>query len=154
MENTQSTRRVSCFENTVIALVDSAPLGRIISLLSTDNRWVLKIWISFTLPSKPWAEMKSPTLKGRNSMIITPPAKFCKVPLKAIPIANPADANKATNELVLMPKMPTMAKMRKNVNRTDTRLIKKVLSEASALRYNIAFDKPFLISLMTHRPKM
>ena len=108
MEKVQSTRRVPCFEKLVSTPVAKAPLGKMTSLLSTVSTCVLNICISFTLPSKPCAEMKSPTLKGLNRMIITPPAKFCKVPLKAMPMANPAEANKATNDEVLMPKMLTM----------------------------------------------
>ena len=49
--------------------------------------------------------MKSPTLNGLNKMMITPPAKFCKVPLNAMPMANPAEARRATNDEVLTPKM-------------------------------------------------
>ena len=98
--------------------------------------------------------MKSPTLNGLNSMIITPPAKFCKVPLKAMPIAKPAEANKATSELVLMPKMPTMAMMRKKVSKTEMRLITKELSEGSALRRSNILVRPFFTKLMTQRPRI
>ena len=52
----------------------------------------------------------------------TPPAKFCKVPLSAMPIAIPADANTARNELVSMPKMPTMMMTRITLSEMDTRL--------------------------------
>ena len=38
-----------------------------------------------------------------RSKIKTPPAKFCNVPHKAIPMATPAEANKAINELVSIP---------------------------------------------------
>ena len=85
-------------------------------------------------------------------MIITPPAKFCKVPLNAMPMANPAEASNATNELVLIPKMPMMAMMRKNVSSTDTKLIRKELSDGSILRRVITLVKAFLISLITQRP--
>ena len=41
--------------------------------------------------------------RALSSRIITPPAKFCNVPLRAIPIARPAEASSATIEVVLIP---------------------------------------------------
>ena len=42
----------------------------------------------------------------------TPPAKFCKVPLRAMPTATPAEAKSARNELVGMPRMPITVTIR------------------------------------------
>ena len=86
-------------------------------------------------------------------MIITPPAKFCRVPLKAMPMAKPAEAKSATSELVLMPKMPTMASIRKKVSKTETRLIRNEQSDGSVLRLVITFVKALLINLIIHRPR-
>ena len=70
--------------------------------------------------------MKSPTLKGLNRRIITPPAKFCSVPLRAMPMATPADANRAMNDEVSMPRMLTMTMMSRNHATTLTMLVRNV----------------------------
>ena len=46
----------------------------------------------------------------------TPPAKFCSVPLKAIPMATPALAKMAINELVSMPNTPITVMMSRNIS--------------------------------------
>lgn len=96
--------------------VDNPPFGMIIVLLSAVFKIVLKICISFTVPDCPCASMKSPTLYGLNSKTITPPAKFCSVPLNAIPTANPAEANTATNDVVSIPNIPIMMTIKNNVS--------------------------------------
>lgn len=102
-----------------------------ITLLSAVVIMVLKIWISFTVPLCPWASKKSPTRNGLNKRIITPPAKFCNVPLNAIPIATPAEAKRAINELVSIPNtlISMMTNMKFNV--ILTRLLINVNNEAS-----------------------
>jgi len=45
-------------------------------------------------------------LNGLNKRIITQPAKFCKVPDNAIPIAKPAAHKIAINEVVSTPSIP------------------------------------------------
>ncbi len=122
------------------------------TLLSTVRTTVLKIWISFTTPSCPWAEMKSPTLKGRNSMMTTPPAKFCKVPLNAMPTANPAEASKATSEDVFTPRMLMMKMIRMKFSTTETRFDKNLCSVGSPRRLMMPLAIHFLIHLMTQRP--
>ena len=42
----------------------------------------------------------------------TPPAKFCNVPLKAMPMARPIDANMATNEAESTPSTDTITTIR------------------------------------------
>ena len=44
----------------------------------------------------------------------TPPAKFCSVPLSAMPMATPALAKMAINELVSMPSTPITVMMSRN----------------------------------------
>ena len=83
-----------------------------IALLSTVFMTVLKSCIDFTLPEYPCTSMKSPTLYGFSNSMRTPPAKFWRVPLKAIPIATPADAKIAMKLLVSIPKIPIMVIIR------------------------------------------
>ncbi len=64
---------------------------------------VIKVVISLTVPEKPWACMKSPTLKGLSSKIITPPAKLERLPCRAMPMASPAAPRRAIKEVVLKP---------------------------------------------------
>jgi hypothetical protein len=61
----------------------------------------------------------------------TPPAKFCNVPLNAIPIAKPAEANIARNDEVFTPKVWIIAKISIISNKALTRLRKKLHNEAS-----------------------
>ena len=105
-----------------------------IVLLSGVLMIVLNSWISLTVPVCPCASMKSPTWNGLNIRIITPPAKFCNVPLNAMPIARPADAKIATNDVVSIPRMLMIVIIRNSVSEMLTRLIRKLLSEASTSR--------------------
>ena len=82
----------------------------------------------------------------------TPPAKFCKVPLNAIPTAIPADANTARNELVSMPKIPTMMMAKNTFSEMDTRLIKNEVSDASIFRFCVSVLKAFMVYLIRSRP--
>ena len=50
--------------------------------------------------------MKSPALNGLNTRIIRPPAKFCIVPLRAIPIARPPPVRRAAIDDVSIPTVP------------------------------------------------
>ena len=58
----------------------------------------------------------------------TPPAKFCSVPLKAMPTATPAEANTARNELV---SMPIMVMARSRLSDMLTKLCRKVVKEGA-----------------------
>ena len=100
-------------------------------LLSAVLSTVLNSCISLTVPDWPCASMKSPTRYGLKSSTITPPAKFCNVPLRAIPIARPADANNATNEVVSIPRMPMITVIRKNVSAILTRFCRNVRRDGS-----------------------
>ena len=113
---------------------------------------VLKICISFTTPSWPWAEMKSPTLKGLNMMMTTPPAKFCKVPLKAIPMAKPAEARRATSEEVLTPRIPIIMIINTKFSTTETRFERNLCKVASARLLNSPLASHFFASFITQRP--
>ena len=82
----------------------------------------------------------------------TPPAKFCKVPLNAMPTATPADANTARNELVSMPKMPTMMMIRITFSEMDTRLLRNDVNDASIFLFCVIFRRAFMVYLMMSRP--
>ncbi|MNC98317.1 hypothetical protein D3C83_162410 [compost metagenome] len=60
--------------------------------------------ISVTVPVTPPAVTKSVTLKGRNTIRNTPPAKLARRPDQAMPIARPAAAIRAAKVVVWMPK--------------------------------------------------
>ncbi len=53
--------------------------------------------------------MKSPVLKGRKTMIITPEAKLARVPCRAMPTAKPAAPSMATKLAVWMPNLARAA---------------------------------------------
>ena len=57
--------------------------------------------ILLTTPIAPPASIKSPALNGLNTSNMTPAAKFCKEPCNDRPIAKPAAAKMAANEVVL-----------------------------------------------------
>ena len=85
------------------------PLGMKTALLSGVRTSVWKRRTARTVPSTPWAEMKSPMPKGFVTMMMTPPAKFCSCPLSAIPTAKPIEAKTAAKDTDLTPRM--LAKM-------------------------------------------
>ena len=58
--------------------------------------------------------------------MITPPAKFWSVPLRAMPMAMPAEAKRAMNDEVSMPKMDTRMTMSTSHSSTLTTLVRKV----------------------------
>ena len=61
----------------------------------------------------------------------TPPAKFCNVPLRAIPMATPALAKMAMNELVSMPNTPMTVMMSRKSNVMRMKLSRNEMSERS-----------------------
>ena len=66
-----------------------------------------------------------------ETRIISPPAKFCNEPLNAILIATPAEANNATNEVVLIPKIPMINTIRISMSVILIKLRKKDCTEGS-----------------------
>ena len=64
-----------------------------------------------------------------------PPAKFDRLPLNAIPTATPAEANKAMNELVSIPKTLIMIITKVKFRVILTKLLVKVANEASTCRF-------------------
>ena len=123
-----------------------------ISLLSGVVIRVLKICISFTFPLCPCASIVSPTLKGLNNKIITPPAKFCNVPLNAIPMATPAEANKAIKELVSMPNTLIMVMSNTKLSVMPTRLLTKEYKEASTCLFCMIVQVRRNILFTSQRP--
>ena len=63
--------------------------------------------------------MKSPTLYGRSTCMNTPAAKLPSMPLQAAPMASPAPASRAANEVVLTPKMSRIARIRTMFSSTE-----------------------------------
>ena len=64
--------------------------------------------ISLTVPVTPPAQMKSPTLNGRRTMMKPPAARFASNPDQAMPMARPTAAISAARLVVWMPKKPRM----------------------------------------------
>ena len=81
------------------------------TLLSGVSTSVWKRRTALTVPSVPCDEMKSPSLKGLVTMMMTPPARFCSWPLRAIPTARPIEARTAAKDTDFTPSTP--AKKRK-----------------------------------------
>ena len=81
-------------------------------LLSGVSTSVWKSLTARTVPSEPWAEMKSPMPKGFVTMMMTPPARFCSWPLSAIPTASPMEASTAAKDTDLTPRMPASVRPR------------------------------------------
>lgn len=132
--------------------VDSPPLGMMMILLSAVAMMVLKICISRTVPLWPCASIKSPTLKGLKSRIITPPAKFCSVPLNAIPMATPAEAKRAMNELVSMPRIPIIIMTNRKLSVMFNRLLVNEKSDASTCFFSMIFTTIRMSFLISQRP--
>jgi hypothetical protein len=80
------------------------PLPTIVSTLSGVTIVVPKSPSSRTVPVVPPAVMKSPTLNGRRMSMNAPAAKLPSSPLHAAPIATPAPAISAANDVVWIPK--------------------------------------------------
>ena len=117
----------------------STPLGINTSLLSVPVIIVWKICIAFTVPNCPCASIKSPTLNGFSNKMMRPPARLFKLPLIAIPMATPADASKAANEVVSTPRRAAMAIINRIVRAILTKLSRKVFTLASTLRFSSTF---------------
>ena len=66
--------------------------------------------------------------------IITPPAKFCAVPLKAIPMASVAAEKTAMSDVTLTPSVCTTIRIKISVSRTLTVFRMNERSETSTLR--------------------
>jgi len=86
-----------------------AALGTMIFWLSGVCTVVAKMPMSWTAPVTPPALITSPRSNGRKMRIITPLAKFDRLPCSARPTANPADANSATRLVVSIPTAPSEA---------------------------------------------
>ena len=79
--------------------------------------------ISSTTPVTPPALIMSPVLKGRSTMRKMPEAKFDRSPDQAAPMAMPAAASSAANEVVSMPqtlRMEMISAMRKAMRSVDS----------------------------------
>ena len=84
--------------------------------------WFLDI--SFTNPKAPFTSMKSPILKGLNSKIRTPLAKFPKRICSAKPMANPMAPRIATKEVVAISSIPATDINSKAFNKKATIVVK------------------------------
>jgi hypothetical protein len=88
-------------------------------LLPTKMRVLLRLSrvvanrpISLTSPLTPAAVITSPTLNGRRTTRNTPAAKLASRPDQAMPIATPAAASRAANEVDSTPNTPRIAMIR------------------------------------------
>ena len=61
-------------------------------------------------------------MKGLKIMSIRPPAKFCTVPLRAMPSAMPPAASRAASEVVLIPSVLTSTMISRTVRAIETKL--------------------------------
>ena len=122
--------------------------------LSGVVRLVLTIDTAVTVPEYPWASMKSPALKGLNASIIMPPAKFCTVPLKAMPMAIPPAASSAAIEVVLMPRVPIVMIISTTVSVIETRLATNDTSVLSAFLRSKPLTIIRRMRLMSQAPTM
>lgn len=66
--------------------------------------------------------------------MISPPAKFDRFPLSAIPMATPAEASSAANEVVCTPSAPTTEMINSTIKVTLTRLPTNVFTDGSKSR--------------------
>ena len=82
----------------------------------------------------------------------TPPAKFCNVPLRAIPMATPALAKMAMNELVSMPSTPMTVIMSRNSSVILTNDSRNEINERSKSLRTIRARTTLYILLMMNLP--
>ena len=87
--------------------------------------------------------MESPTLKGLNSIIKTPPAKFDSEPCKDKPTAKPTAPRMATNEEVSIPSLEI------KVMKSKKRIAQSKLSAKKA--DNVGSNSRLTIILLTKR---
>ncbi len=83
------------------------PLPTWMRTLSGVSMVVTNRPISCTMPVTPPASISSPTLKGRSTSRKTPAAKLPSSPAHAEPMAMPAAASSAANDVVSMPIIPS-----------------------------------------------
>lgn len=79
----------------------------------------------------------------------SPPAKFWRFPLSAIPIATPADARSAANDVISTPSAPITERVRSTRRRMLTRLDTNDLTARSTLRFSSVRAMRRLMNLIT-----
>ena len=131
---------------------DSAPFGRITTLLSGVRIFVAVIFTSTTLPMMPCASMKSPALKGLKASNMIPPAKFCTVPDSAIPIAKPPAARSAAIEVVSTPSVLIEITISKTMSEMVTNEVTNEAIVFSVLRRSNRCFNPTLTHLTRKKP--
>ena len=86
--------------------------------------------------------------------MISPPARFCKLPLNAIPTATPADASNAANEVVFTPNALTTEISNRMVSRMLIKLRRKDWMVASIFLRSIIWATKRLMTEIRKRPAM
>ena len=98
--------------------------------------------------------MKSPTLKGLNVIISTPPAKFASPPCSASPTANPAAASIAMKEVISTPSIDIAVISTNTLRSIEKKLVKKCLSDASIFDFFILLSANLLSIFTIQNPKI
>ena len=83
-----------------------------------------------------------------------PPAKFCRVPLRAMPTAMPPAASRAAREVVLMPRVLTVRMMSRTHMPMEMKLSTKLTMVGSALRRRKLFWAALRTRRMIQAPTM
>lgn len=86
------------------------------------------------------------------SRIITPPAKFCAVPLRAIPMASVAAEKTAMSDVTLTPSVETTISTSSSVKITRTVLRMNDRSEISTRRCSSARSSSLTMRRSIQRP--
>ena len=136
----------------MIVPFDSAPFGRITTLLSGVSTFVAVIFTSTTFARIPCASIRSPALKGLKANSISPPAKFCTVPDSAIPIAKPPAANSAARDVVSTPSVLMEITTVRIVSVMEVNEVTKEAMVGSVFRRSNSFFSPCFIARMRNRP--
>ena len=128
------------------------PFGITTSLLSKVNKCVYKISIRCTVPLCPIPIITSPTWKGLNNRIKTPPAKLDREPCKARPIANPAAPKIAKKDDMGTPTIVATPINKETKSSALTNPNKKVLKERLVSLFSKINCKPTSNLLTTNLP--
>ena len=131
-----------------------APLGTITSLLSGVVMVVVKMLMVWITPVAPPASTKSPLVKGRKIISMTPEAKFDRELCSDRPMARPAAPSKAISEVVSMPSWLSAA-ITTNSNKTQRRIAsRKPTRISSILRARSSLPAKPTTTDTTMRPMM
>ena len=129
-----------------------APLGTMISLLSVEVMVVVKMLMLSITPVAPPASTKSPLVKGRKMISITPEAKFDRELCRDRPMARPAAPSRATRDVVLMPSWLSAAIITNSSSTQRSIELRKLTRISSMPRPFSSLPTTRTIALTTRRP--